>query len=356
MSSGAQVSKGPSSACIARQPILTADEKVAGYELFFRESEEHRHFGSADGDKATSEAIDTLNVVGLQVLCDGQLAFLNCSREALLGDQLALLRPQDLVLEIQANVPPDAEVAASCERLKQEGYRIALDNFVPEDTRSALLRYADFIKVDILALPREVSAALAKQHASERCRMVAAEGGNSRHLCAGGKHRLYSISGVFFPPPGKLTSTTNSGQSSQLRAIAECGIQGENRLRGNRRTHQARAIPVLPAAAVLELSAAGLVVAGDVGSTRIESLGRARSRQVDTHGDDSGDGSGMQLIGAKTGQKTPLSGVYDLMIAREAGNWEQVSRLGKELNVSLSFIGQQSNEAMRWAHQITHVS
>src|SRR5215471_306582 len=108
MSSEAQVPKGPPSACIARQPILTVDEKVLGYELFFRESEEHRHVGAADGDKAKSETIDTLNVVGLQVLCDGQLAFLNCSRDTLLGDHLALLRPQDLVIEIQANVPPDA--------------------------------------------------------------------------------------------------------------------------------------------------------------------------------------------------------------------------------------------------------
>jgi c-di-GMP-related signal transduction protein len=60
-----------------------------------------------------------------------------------------------------------------------------------------------------------------------------------------------------------------------------------------------------------------------------------------------------QLLRGKTGPKTPLSPVYDLMLAREAGDWTQVIRLGKELNVSLSFVAEKSNEAMRWAHEIT---
>ncbi len=60
-----------------------------------------------------------------------------------------------------------------------------------------------------------------------------------------------------------------------------------------------------------------------------------------------------QLLCAKTGKKTPLSPVYDLMLAVEAGDWELVARLGKQLNLSLSFVARTSNEAMRWAHEIT---
>ncbi len=60
-----------------------------------------------------------------------------------------------------------------------------------------------------------------------------------------------------------------------------------------------------------------------------------------------------QLLSGKSGSKTPLSPIYDLMIAREAGNWETVTTLGKQLNLSLVFISQSYNEAMRWAHQIT---
>ena len=60
-----------------------------------------------------------------------------------------------------------------------------------------------------------------------------------------------------------------------------------------------------------------------------------------------------QLLCAKTGKKTPLSPIYDLMLAREAGDWEQVTTLGKQLNLSLSFVAETSTAAMRWAHEAT---
>jgi hypothetical protein len=62
-----------------------------------------------------------------------------------------------------------------------------------------------------------------------------------------------------------------------------------------------------------------------------------------------------QLLCAKTGKKTPLSPIYDLMLAREAGDWEQVTTLWKQLNLSLSFVAETSNAAMRWAYEATSV-
>jgi c-di-GMP-related signal transduction protein len=60
-----------------------------------------------------------------------------------------------------------------------------------------------------------------------------------------------------------------------------------------------------------------------------------------------------QLLAAKSGKKTPLSPIYELMVAREVGDWGLVTRLGKQLNVSLSFVADASNQAMRWAHEMT---
>jgi c-di-GMP-related signal transduction protein len=70
------------SPCIARQPILAADESVVGYELLFRETPDERRF-QADGDNGTRTAIDTLNLIGLGVLCDGRKAFINCTHQML---------------------------------------------------------------------------------------------------------------------------------------------------------------------------------------------------------------------------------------------------------------------------------
>jgi len=41
------------------------------------------------------------------------------------------------------------------------------------------------------------------------------------------------------------------------------------------------------------------------------------------------------------------------MMARESGDWEQVTKLGKDLNLSIVSIAASYNEAMRWAHQLT---
>jgi hypothetical protein len=60
-----------------------------------------------------------------------------------------------------------------------------------------------------------------------------------------------------------------------------------------------------------------------------------------------------QLLCGKTGGKTILSPVYDLMVAREAGDWEAVVKLGKQLDLSLFFINKIYTEAMNWARQIT---
>jgi EAL and modified HD-GYP domain-containing signal transduction protein len=60
-----------------------------------------------------------------------------------------------------------------------------------------------------------------------------------------------------------------------------------------------------------------------------------------------------QLLCAKTGGRTPLSPIYDLMLAREAGEWETVTKLAKDTDLSLYFINKSYNESMRWAHDVT---
>src|ERR1035441_5768683 len=133
-----------SSPCIARQPILTADEDMFGYELLFRANHTEEHF-SSDVENDTGTALGTLNMIGLDVLCDGYIAFINCTLQMLLKEYFLVLPAPDVVVEIQEPVPVDESVVGACQRLKQAGYAIALDNFVLGDAREALVPYADFI-------------------------------------------------------------------------------------------------------------------------------------------------------------------------------------------------------------------
>lgn len=59
------------------------------------------------------------------------------------------------------------------------------------------------------------------------------------------------------------------------------------------------------------------------------------------------------LVGAKNGDNTHLSPVYNLMLARETGDWGEVTACAKKLNLSLPFVNRAYNEALAWGHQAT---
>ncbi len=70
---------------MARQPILTKDEKVFGYELLFRDGVE-KYFNAEDPEAASRSTLDSSMLMGLDVLCNGSRAFINCTRDILLKD------------------------------------------------------------------------------------------------------------------------------------------------------------------------------------------------------------------------------------------------------------------------------
>lgn len=59
------------------------------------------------------------------------------------------------------------------------------------------------------------------------------------------------------------------------------------------------------------------------------------------------------LLEMKTGKPTAISPLYEVMVAREEGEWDVVARHAKKLNLSLPFVNRAFNEAVSWAHQMT---
>ena len=72
------------------KPILSADEQVFGYELSFQPNSENQN-ASENAQRETCAIVDTLNVIGLGVLCDERRAFIDCSYDMLLMEYFALL-------------------------------------------------------------------------------------------------------------------------------------------------------------------------------------------------------------------------------------------------------------------------
>ena len=192
----------------ARQPILTMDERVFGYELLFRSGAEN-HFSCSDGSDATRSVIDMSSLLGLGVLCDNTHAFINCTREILLSEFITLLPPENIVLEVLASVPPDEEVMLALTQLKRAGIKIALDDYSVDDPREPLAYFADFIKVDLRQTSLTDAGIIVSGHKAV-CRMVAMKVETRQDFQLARKAGFQLVQGYFFRRPQMVRTWTGT--------------------------------------------------------------------------------------------------------------------------------------------------
>jgi len=140
-------------AFIGRQPIMDEKQQIIGYELFFRHSADAQSAVFEDEFKAYSSVLmNTIGGIDMQWLLGDKLAFINVNEEMLKSEFLELMPPQRTVLEILRTVTPSQEVIERCQNLREQGFKIALDNPHLNPESSPLLACADYIKIDIQPL------------------------------------------------------------------------------------------------------------------------------------------------------------------------------------------------------------
>jgi len=136
---------------LARQPILTHERHLYAYEILSRYGPEN-YCRPKPGSSVSENAMDELFLMGIRTMTDGLPAFVNCTRDFLVQDYLTLM-PRELVVgEILETVAPDADVLAACKRMKDLGYRLALDDYCGSSEMQPLLDIADFVKIDVLLM------------------------------------------------------------------------------------------------------------------------------------------------------------------------------------------------------------
>ncbi len=140
---------------MALQPIVDAFGREVGVELLFRHppaTSAPAMSSEADHEFATTTVVD---LVDEHLQLDGPetgLLFVNASRAFLVGEQPLPSPTARIVVEVLEGVDADAEVVAGVTELRSRGYKIAIDDWEGGDDRVALLRLADFVKVDLEAV------------------------------------------------------------------------------------------------------------------------------------------------------------------------------------------------------------
>lgn len=132
---------------IGRQAIFDEKMDLYGYELLFRSGRENAFSGDSEG--ATNQIIDSC--LSMIACSSCQNLFINCTRNALIEMSVELLPRRIVVLEILETVAADAELVRACKQLKRAGFRLALDDFSPDENKGELIEIVDYVKVDFRA-------------------------------------------------------------------------------------------------------------------------------------------------------------------------------------------------------------
>jgi EAL and modified HD-GYP domain-containing signal transduction protein len=136
---------------LARQPIFDRKLTTIGYELLYRPiPDESEDWQLNRGDIATNDVLlSAFDEIGLEQLTAGQPAFINFTEHWL--NNPPPFNPKNVVVEILEHIPATHENVAAVARLRQQGYLIALDDYIGSPQQDPFLPHVDIIKLDILA-------------------------------------------------------------------------------------------------------------------------------------------------------------------------------------------------------------
>ena len=140
---------------VGRQPILSPALKTIGYEVLYRNCDVGEAIFTDEGVATATVLLNTYLDIGLDHVVGSHLAFLNIPQQFLLEGYCEALPKDRVVLEILETVEPTPQVIEALTSLSQQGYTIALDDFVFHDRLHPFLELADIVKIDVLGKSEE---------------------------------------------------------------------------------------------------------------------------------------------------------------------------------------------------------
>jgi len=138
---------------LGRQPIMNWDHGIVAYELLFRAGAASNRADVLNPTQATAQVIShAFGELGIGGALGNNECFINLGKAMLMSDLIELLPKDRVVLEILEDVTMDAQLVARCRELRDQGFRLALDDFVYTPAYEPLLEFVEIVKVDLTLL------------------------------------------------------------------------------------------------------------------------------------------------------------------------------------------------------------
>ena len=144
---------------LARQGIYDQTGNVYAYELLYRTNSSESNIIITDesaGVKATSSVIAQVFAnLDLDMVVNNKPFFINFTYTDIILTIPRLLPPERIVIEVSELATINTLLISALTELHDDGYKIALDNFIYNENHAPLLEIADFVKIDVLNESKE---------------------------------------------------------------------------------------------------------------------------------------------------------------------------------------------------------
>ncbi len=190
---------------IGRQTVYDNSMNVWGHELLFRSGETENVARFSDPDQATAMVITEGFSMATVSIPKGRKILINYPKGLLLKYAPFALPREDCVIEVLETVEPTPEIIAALSSLKDNGYTIALDDYVGQPGYDPLLDLADIIKVDFWGRPWTEIIKIGQKLHKYKC-LLLAEKVEDRPMLELARSLGFSFfQGFFFSRPEILT-------------------------------------------------------------------------------------------------------------------------------------------------------
>jgi EAL and modified HD-GYP domain-containing signal transduction protein len=141
---------------VARQAIFNARLEATAYELLYQDTADWALAMPSDRTAAVCRVVvATVAEIGLGSLCGRLPIHLNLPRELIINCADLPLIPERTVIELPTTIQGDDEVLAGITSLREQGFRIALDEYASTHHDERLVRSADIFKLDVSQEPAD---------------------------------------------------------------------------------------------------------------------------------------------------------------------------------------------------------
>ncbi len=142
---------------IGRQAILDRRKRTFGYELLYREDITNNSSSSnLSGNAVTNRVIiNAFLNLGINRIAKKGRVFINFTKDLIVQKLYKVLPKDKMIIEVLEDVLAEESVIASLKDAKNQGYTVALDDFVFAEEKLELVELADIIKIDFLEMSKE---------------------------------------------------------------------------------------------------------------------------------------------------------------------------------------------------------